>query len=171
MRIELHNLDGTGFKKCHVYDLIASGGKDDYWASVTDVPCPIKSCNGIIRWAEAGYVSGYRICENCGRHFLAKGNANAPTLIRVGNRFSPRKKIKPLRYTCTGSVRGNCGHRHLTIGAALNCCKKDTKACVSQGGYSDYSIVRTDDKDMTEQEIQEIQEIEDNLRVLQPFAE
>ena len=59
-------------------------GPRQYWPAVTDVPCPAPRCAGIIRWAEAGYVPGYRICDGCGRHFLAAGHADAPTLLRVG---------------------------------------------------------------------------------------
>jgi hypothetical protein len=94
MRYEMHNLDGQGSKRCAVYDLpckaMTQQGADgmlDYWAAVTDVPCPC--CDGgTIRWAEAGYVPGYRVCDGCGRHFLAKGTGEKPTLIRVGQRQS-----------------------------------------------------------------------------------
>lgn len=85
-RTEPHNLDGCGTKRVHVYDMPA-GDPYDYWATVTDVPCPC--CDtGKIRWAEAGYVAGYRICDGCGRHFLANGDAAKPTLLRVGSRRS-----------------------------------------------------------------------------------
>lgn len=87
MRYETHDLDGTGPKPTRVYDLEPG---PDYWGSVTDVPCPIPGCDGTIRWAEAGYVPGYRICDGCGRHFLARGHAAAPTLLRVGTRRDPR---------------------------------------------------------------------------------
>jgi hypothetical protein len=83
MRIEMHNLDGTGQRRTRVYDLAAA---DDYWAAVTDVPCPLAGCGGLVRWAEAGFVPGYRICDGCGRHFLAGETADAPTLLRVGSR-------------------------------------------------------------------------------------
>ena len=70
-----------------VYDMPparSARGTRDYWAAVTDVPCPAPSCaDGIIRWAEAGYVPGYRICDGCGRHFLAGGSEDAPTLVEV----------------------------------------------------------------------------------------
>ena len=91
-RIELHNLDGLGPRRCHVYDVPAATDHvpdyvPDFWGAVTDVPCP--ACdNGIVRWAEAGYVPGYRVCQDCGRHYLAGGTALAPTLIRVGSRRS-----------------------------------------------------------------------------------
>ena len=58
----------------------------DYWASVTDVPCP--SCEGTVRWAEAGYVPGYRICDGCGQHWLAAGDIQRPVL-------SPVTEIEP----------------------------------------------------------------------------
>ena len=83
MRHEYHDLDGCGEKQCRVYDMPARG---DYWQSVTDVPCPIDGCDGLVQWHEAGYVPGYRICAKCLRHFLARGTAQSPTLIRVGNR-------------------------------------------------------------------------------------
>lgn len=54
----------------------------DYWQAVTNAPCPCCK-TGTIRWAEAGYVPGYRICDGCGRHFMAKGSAEAPTLIEL----------------------------------------------------------------------------------------
>jgi hypothetical protein len=94
-RTEHHNLDGTGSKPCRVYDLTpVTIHQDnppldykDYWRAVTDVTCPC--CDGgIIRWAEAGNVSGYRICDGCGRHFVANGDKDKPSLIRVGQRRS-----------------------------------------------------------------------------------
>jgi hypothetical protein len=39
------------------------------WNQVTNVPCMFKRCNGTLRWAENGYVPGYRICDRCGNHF------------------------------------------------------------------------------------------------------
>jgi len=94
MRYEQHNLDGQGNRRTQVYDMPrkpmtqpGAAGMMDYWGAVTDVPCPC--CHGgTIRWAEAGYVPGYRICDTCGRHFLARGNAIAPALLRVGTRRS-----------------------------------------------------------------------------------
>jgi hypothetical protein len=99
MRIESHNLDGRGHKRTHVYDMPPKaepvygldrqtpvGSTPDYWAAVTDVSCPIPGCAGIIRWYEAAYVPGYRVCDVCARHFLAQGTAEAPVLLRVGSR-------------------------------------------------------------------------------------
>jgi len=92
-RIEQHNLDGQGTKPVRVYDMPRSTDENDpYWPAITDVPCPVCG-SGTIRWAEAGYVPGYRICDECERHFLAKGNAAAPTLIRVGTRKGMPKRL------------------------------------------------------------------------------
>ena len=83
-RIEMRNTDGTGARRCRAFDLAPAAGMG-CWSAVTDVLCP--SCgSGLLRWAEAGHVPGYRICDQCHRHFLAIGNAQAPALLRVGNR-------------------------------------------------------------------------------------
>lgn len=83
MRKEFHNLDGTRLKRCDVYDIppaplalrqVSIGSGAAYWAAVTNTPCPMRHCRGLIRWAEAGNVAGYRICDSCHRHFLAAGN-------------------------------------------------------------------------------------------------
>jgi hypothetical protein len=93
MRIETHNLDGSCPKRTQVYDMTPAAADPkfpefrEYWPAVTDVPCPV--CDvGYIRWAEAGYAPGYRICDGCGRHFLAAGTATAPTLLRFRSRRS-----------------------------------------------------------------------------------
>ena len=44
-------------------------------------------------------------------------------------------------YTCTGDVRGNCGHRHRTLSAAVACVRRDARGCRSQGGYTDRVIL------------------------------
>ena len=55
-------------------------GIRDYWAAVTDVPCPV--CHtGTVRWAEAGHVPGWRECDHCRQQFLAGGDHLAPTLV------------------------------------------------------------------------------------------
>lgn len=84
MNRKLYNLDGNGLKWTNVY-VLPVVNNTDYWVNVTDIPCPL-NCSGIIRWHEAGYVSGYRICDKCKKHFLAKGNINEPILLRVGTR-------------------------------------------------------------------------------------
>ena len=43
-------------------------------------------------------------------------------------------------YTCRGSVRGSCGHKHRTIDAAAKCCASDQSGCRRHGGYSDRYI-------------------------------
>ncbi len=68
---ENHNLHGTGSKRCKVFVLPVKSRRN-YWANVTDIHCP--ACpDGYIRWHEAGFVPGYRICDGCGRTFLASG--------------------------------------------------------------------------------------------------
>jgi hypothetical protein len=92
------NLDGTGEREYQVYALPPAppepvygasgavvGHSPTYWPAVTDVPCPV--CHqGTLRWAEAGYAPGYRICDNpeCHEHFLARGDAAAPAVARMG---------------------------------------------------------------------------------------
>ena len=84
-RIEKHNLDGRRLRRCRVYPLTPDFHVGEYWPQVTDRDCPI--CRtGIIRWAEAGYVPGYRMCDSCGRHFQSSGNVEAPALILIGGR-------------------------------------------------------------------------------------
>ena len=43
-------------------------------------------------------------------------------------------------YTCRGSVRGGCGHRHRTLEGAARCCAADQRGCARQGGYSDRRV-------------------------------
>lgn len=52
---------------------------DPYWGAVTDVPCP-RCTTGIVRWAEAGYVPGYRVCDVCGQAWFAAGTRQRPAL-------------------------------------------------------------------------------------------
>lgn len=79
------NTDGTGQRPHRVYPL-PSLSDTDYWISVTDVPCP--SCKkGTVRWHESGYVPGYRRCDKCKNHFLAKGKTQTPELIVMGRRY------------------------------------------------------------------------------------
>lgn len=53
-------------------------------------------------------------------------------------------------YTLTGSVRGNCGHKHRTLRAAANCSVDDQKACKAAGGYSDRQLRVIDDGETRE---------------------
>lgn len=82
--IDWRNIDGTGAVRVRVYHMPVID-QDDFWSSVTNVACPV--CDGgVIRWAENGYVPGYRICNGCGRHFLATGKADEPRLVRLKDR-------------------------------------------------------------------------------------
>ena len=47
-----------------------------------------------------------------------------------------KRQVQP-RWTCNGSVRGDCGIMHRTREAASKCCERDMKGCNKQGGYSD----------------------------------
>lgn len=83
-RYESYNL-GDGVKKHAVYDMPIID-PHDYWASVTDVPCP--ACQtGTIRWAEAGYVPGSRLCDTCGRFFQARGSLKSGVTLMHDARF------------------------------------------------------------------------------------
>jgi hypothetical protein len=46
-----------------------------------------------------------------------------------------------MTYTCIGSVRGSCGHKHRTLEGAAACLRRDVQGCVQQGGYSDRRVV------------------------------
>ena len=58
-------------------------------------------------------------------------------------------------YTTRGSVRGCCGHKHKTIGAAVRCLRDDQAGCKSQRGYSDRTI-RAIDADGSERDSTEL---------------
>lgn len=45
------------------------------------------------------------------------------------------------RFTTSGPVRGDCGHKHKYLRTAQECLDKDQKGCAQQGGYSDRVIV------------------------------
>lgn len=64
-------------------------------------------------------------------------------------------KEKPVTYTCEGSVRGCCGVKHRYLGSAVRCIKRDMAACDSQGD-EDRSPVRSDGKELSELEIQDM---------------
>lgn len=46
-----------------------------------------------------------------------------------------------LAFTCTGSVRGSCGHLHTSRANAEKCLAKDARGCAAHGGYSDRTVV------------------------------
>jgi hypothetical protein len=105
MRYEERNFDGLGKRKVAVYDM-PSINQGYYWVSVTNVPCP--SCkNGVICWAEGGYVPGYRICDQCGKHYMAVGDAEHPALARAHDRLGGwlAKTLKKQRKNLDSKLR------------------------------------------------------------------
>jgi hypothetical protein len=54
---------------------------------------------------------------------------------------------KSEKWTCEGSVCGECGHTHRSLDAALRCCAVHHRGCATQGGYSDRRPVRLDHGD------------------------
>ena len=48
-----------------------------------------------------------------------------------------------IHYTATGSVRGECGHRHRSVAAAVACARRDNAGCARsvRGGYSDRTVL------------------------------
>lgn len=75
-----------------VYSLLDNPGSSwTSWDEITDVPCFFRTCDGTLRWAENGYVPGYRICDKCGRHYqLARATMEGGRFaIRPNGRRSP----------------------------------------------------------------------------------
>jgi hypothetical protein len=89
-RLEDLNL-GDGMRKHAVYDM-PTLDEHNYWLSVTDVPCPVCK-HGMIRWHEAGFVPGSRICDGCGRFFQAQGSIKSGIALARDSRFD--NSIKP----------------------------------------------------------------------------
>ena len=114
MKYETYNL-GDGPKRHAVYAMPVVS-RDDYWANVTDVPCPVEGCTGTIRWNEAGYVAGSRICDGCGRFFQAGGSIDGPgaTLIRDA-RFDRRVKPAKGEYAIQYYGSDGSGNTHSPI--------------------------------------------------------
>lgn len=59
-------------------------------------------------------------------------------------------------YTCKGSVRGWCGHRHRSVETAVICCVRDHRKCRGPRGsnrYSDRSVVYSDGTPLSESDI------------------
>lgn len=44
-------------------------------------------------------------------------------------------------WICCGDVRGDCGHKHLSLETAERCLLRDKDGCADQGGYSDRVIL------------------------------
>lgn len=61
------------------------------WDQITDVPCFFRSCSGTLRWAENGYVPGYRICDKCGRHYEFSRRGRETGLVRSAIRHNGRR--------------------------------------------------------------------------------
>lgn len=55
-------------------------------------------------------------------------------------------------YTTTGSVRGDCGHQHKTLRAAVACLMRDQRGCKAQGGYSDRTVTYGDGKPLSDED-------------------
>lgn len=47
-----------------------------------------------------------------------------------------------VRFTTWGSIRGDCGHLHLTRAGAEKCAARDRRLCHMQGGVSDRILRR-----------------------------
>jgi hypothetical protein len=60
------------------------------------------------------------------------------------------------KYTCTGYVRGNCGHKHRNLRTAAKCLGDDIVGCRKQGGYSDRIVLPLDGKPLTMDEIETV---------------
>ncbi len=71
-----------------------------------------------------------------------------------------------VHYTTRGPVRGACGHRHRSLGAAVACAERDRRACAALGGgaYSDREVVRADGARLTWDELRWIDELTDGDR-------
>lgn len=54
-------------------------------------------------------------------------------------------------FYCVGSTRGACGVKHRTPAAAGKCTKRDSAACVKQGGYTDRGLMHSE-REVTEDE-------------------
>jgi hypothetical protein len=68
-------------------------------------------------------------------------------------------------YTTEGSVRGCCGHRHLTEDAADSCIRKDDRECKQACGpsaYSDRMTVREDEMRLTPREVIQLEQALDS---------
>lgn len=94
MRYEISN-QGDGARKHAVHDMPILDPYD-YWVSVTDVSCPVCKA-GTVRWNEAGYVPGSRICDRCGRFFQAHGSIRAGKITLVRDVRFDRKSKKGRR--------------------------------------------------------------------------
>ena len=51
-------------------------------------------------------------------------------------------------YTCYGSVRGGCGHKHRSRQTAERCAYRDQNDCQSVRGYSDRRVLPVDSEEL-----------------------
>jgi len=56
-------------------------------------------------------------------------------------------------FTTIGDVRGSCNHKHRSVLTAARCLREDRKGCEKQGGYSDRTVTASDDSELSEDEI------------------
>jgi hypothetical protein len=61
-------------------------------------------------------------------------------------------------YTTHGRTRGTCGHNHKSLSTAVKCLRRDQGALQSPC-YSDRTVVRTDDKELNNDEISELESL------------
>lgn len=75
-----------------------------------------------------------------------------------------KTKTARIRYTTRGSVRGTCGHEHVTLRAAARCADRDQSDCASLPGghsYSDRQVERTDGAPLSPDERELLREMEE----------
>lgn len=63
-------------------------------------------------------------------------------------------------YTTQGDIRGECGHTHKTIEAAIECIGRDEARAKRGGGHGDRRVVRADGGDLDDDERAELAYIE-----------
>jgi hypothetical protein len=59
-------------------------------------------------------------------------------------------------YTTVGPDRGPCGHVHYSIWPAVKCMMKDRGWCRVRGIQSDRQVVRSDGRDLTDDELESL---------------
>jgi hypothetical protein len=59
--------------------------------AITDVACP-RCQGGIVRWAEHGYVPGWRICDLCEAHYLGDPATGRLALRQRGRRVTDARR-------------------------------------------------------------------------------
>lgn len=68
-----------------------------------------------------------------------------------------------MMYTTIGSVRGECGHQHRSILAAVRCQMRDSAGCAKHGGYSDRAVRHADGTRLSESEYYDVTQCEHDL--------